>query len=124
MREFAYARPEHAEEAVRLVAAGDAAYLAGGTNLVDLTKLEVARPGLLVDITALGVDFVTEKPGGGLRIGAGTRNSDLAASPLVRRGVPGAGPGHSRGRLRAAAQPGDGRRQPAAAHPLLLLPGR
>ena len=45
MREFAYARPEHAEEAVRLVAAGDAAYLAGGTNLVDLMKLGVARPG-------------------------------------------------------------------------------
>jgi CO/xanthine dehydrogenase FAD-binding subunit len=54
MREFAYARPESAEEAVRLVAAGDAAYLAGGTNLVDLMKLGVARPGLLVDVTALG----------------------------------------------------------------------
>src|SRR5580700_11288685 len=88
MREFSYARPEHAEEAVRLVAAGDAAYLAGGTNLVDLMKLGVARPGLLVDITALGLDFVTELPDGGLRIGAGTRNSDLAASPLVRRGYP------------------------------------
>jgi len=88
MREFAYARPEHAEEAVRLVAAGDAAYLAGGTNLVDLMKLGVARPGLLVDITALGLDFVTELPDGGLRIGAGTRNSDLAASSLVRRGYP------------------------------------
>ena len=88
MREFAYTRPERAEEAVRLVAAGDAAYLAGGTNLVDLMKLGVARPGLLVDITALGLDFVTGLPGGGLRIGAGTRNSDLAASPLVRRGYP------------------------------------
>ena len=72
MREFAYARPEHAEEAVRLVAAGDAAYLAGGTNLVDLMKLGVARPGLLVDIAALGLDFVTGLPDGGLRIGAGT----------------------------------------------------
>jgi xanthine dehydrogenase YagS FAD-binding subunit len=88
MREFAYARPENAEEAVRLVATGDAAYLAGGTNLVDLMKLGVAHPGLLVDITALGLDFVTELPDGGLRIGAGTRNSDLAASPLVRRRYP------------------------------------
>jgi xanthine dehydrogenase YagS FAD-binding subunit len=88
MREFAYARPEHAGEAVRLVAAGDAVYLAGGTNLVDLMKLGVTRPGLLVDITALGLDFVTELPDGGLRIGAGTRNSDLAASPLVRSRYP------------------------------------
>jgi len=88
MREFTYARPEHAEEAVRLVAAGDAAYLAGGTNLVDLMKLGVARPGLLVDITALGLDFIAEAPDGGLRIGAGTHNSDLAASPLVRRRYP------------------------------------
>ncbi len=88
MREFAYTRPERAEEAVRLAAAGDGAYLAGGTNLVDLMKLGVARLGLLVDITALGLDFVTELPDGGLRIGAGTRNSDLAASPLVRRGYP------------------------------------
>jgi xanthine dehydrogenase YagS FAD-binding subunit len=88
MREFAYARPERAEDAVRLVAAGDASYLAGGTNLVDLMKLGVARPGLLVDTAALGLDFVTELPDGGLRIGAGTRNSDLAASPLVRRGYP------------------------------------
>src|ERR1700722_7381787 len=88
MREFAFTRPERAEEAIKLVAAGDAAYLAGGTNLVDLMKLGVARPGLLVDITALGLDFVTELPDGGLRIGAGTRNSDLAASPLVRRRYP------------------------------------
>ena len=88
MREFAYARPECAEEAVTLVAAGDAAYLAGGTNLVDLLKLGIARPGLLVDITALGLDFVTELPGGGLRIGAGARNSDVAASPLVRHRYP------------------------------------
>jgi xanthine dehydrogenase YagS FAD-binding subunit len=88
MREFAYARPERAEDAVRLVAAGDASYLAGGTNLVDLMKLGVERPGLLVDTTALGLDFVTGKPDGGLRIGAGTRNSDLAASLLVRRGYP------------------------------------
>jgi xanthine dehydrogenase YagS FAD-binding subunit len=88
MREFAYTRPARAEDAVRLVAAGDASYLAGGTNLVDLMKLGVARPGLLVDTAALGLDFVTELPDGGLRIGAGTRNSDLAASPLVRRGYP------------------------------------
>jgi xanthine dehydrogenase YagS FAD-binding subunit len=88
MRAFAYTRPERAEEAVRLVTADHASFLAGGTNLVDLMKLGVARPALLVDITALGLDFVAERPDGGLRIGAGTRNSDLAASPLVRRRYP------------------------------------
>jgi xanthine dehydrogenase YagS FAD-binding subunit len=88
MKAFAYTRPDHAEEAVRLVMADHASYLGGGTNLVDLMKLGVARPALLVDITALGLDFVAERPDGGLRIGAGTRNSDLAASPLVRQRYP------------------------------------
>ena len=88
MRTFAYTRPERAEDAMQLVTADHASYLAGGTNLVDLMKLGVARPGLLVDITALDLEFVTELPDGGLRIGAGTRNSDLAASPLVRHRYP------------------------------------
>jgi xanthine dehydrogenase YagS FAD-binding subunit len=88
MRTFAYTRPERPEDAMQLVMADHASYLAGGTNLVDLMKLGVARPGLLVDIAALDLEFVTELPDGGLRIGAGTRNSDLAASPLVRRGYP------------------------------------
>jgi xanthine dehydrogenase YagS FAD-binding subunit len=89
MRTFAYTRPERAEDAMQLVTADhDASYLAGGTNLVDLMKLGVAHPGLLVDITALDLEFVTELPDGGLRIGAGTSNSDVAASPLVRRRYP------------------------------------
>ncbi|GAA0455676.1 FAD-binding molybdopterin dehydrogenase [Paractinoplanes deccanensis] len=65
-----------------------AAFLAGGTNLVDLMKLGVATPDALVDVTRLGLDEVTELPEGGLRIGAGVRNSDLAAHPLVRRDYP------------------------------------
>ncbi|MEV4345867.1 xanthine dehydrogenase family protein subunit M [Actinoplanes sp. NPDC049596] len=73
------------------VAAGlepGATFLAGGTNLVDLMKLGVATPDVLVDVTRLGLDEVTERPEGGLRIGAGVRNSDLAAHPLVRRDYP------------------------------------
>ncbi|MEU8813765.1 xanthine dehydrogenase family protein subunit M [Actinoplanes sp. NPDC048796] len=65
-----------------------ATFLAGGTNLVDLMKLGVATPDVLVDVTRLGLDEVSERPGGGLRIGAGVRNSDLAAHPLVRRDFP------------------------------------
>jgi xanthine dehydrogenase YagS FAD-binding subunit len=74
-------------------AAGDglppgAMFLAGGTNLVDLMKLGVATPDVLVDITRLPLGEVTELPGGGLRIGAAVRNSDLAAHPAVRRDFP------------------------------------
>ncbi|MFF5081200.1 FAD binding domain-containing protein [Actinoplanes sp. NPDC000266] len=62
-----------------------ATFLAGGTNLVDLMKLGVATPDVLVDVTRLGLDEITPLDGGGLRIGAGVRNSDLAAHPAVRR---------------------------------------
>lgn len=63
-------------------------FLAGGTNLVDLMKLGVAEPTALVDVRGLALDFVEELSSGGLRIGATTRNSDLAAHRLVRRRYP------------------------------------
>jgi xanthine dehydrogenase YagS FAD-binding subunit len=63
-------------------------FLAGGTNLVDLMKLGVAEPTALVDVRGLALDFVEELPSGGLRIGATTRNSDLAAHSLVRERYP------------------------------------
>jgi xanthine dehydrogenase YagS FAD-binding subunit len=66
----------------------DAAFLAGGTNLVDLMKLSVATPGVLVDVNKLPLNDITELPGGGLRIGATVRNSDLAADPRIRDGYP------------------------------------
>lgn len=83
---FTYQRPATAEEAVRTVAARpDAAFLGGGTNLVDHMKLGVAEPDLLVDVSCLPFTEITE---GGLRIGAAVRNSDLAAHPLVRSRYP------------------------------------
>lgn len=88
MREFVYERPERAADALALAGTADARYLGGGTNLVDLMKLGVERPGLLVDVTALPYDFVTDRDGGGLLIGAGVRNSDLAAHPSVRQRYP------------------------------------
>ncbi|MEU8240833.1 xanthine dehydrogenase family protein subunit M [Actinoplanes missouriensis] len=65
-----------------------AMFLAGGTNLVDLMKLGIATPDVLVDVRGLVPDEITELPGGGLRIGAGVRNSDLAADPRVRTRYP------------------------------------
>jgi xanthine dehydrogenase YagS FAD-binding subunit len=86
---FEYQRAEDAAGAVAVVAARPAAaFLAGGTNLVDHMKLGVASPDLLVDVTRLPFDRVEPMPGGGVRIGAAVRNSDLAADPLIRASYP------------------------------------
>lgn len=86
---FDYRRAPDARTAVATVMARPyAAFLGGGTNLVDHMKLGVAAPELLVDVTRLPLDRIEELPDGGLRIGATVRNSDLAAHPLLRRRYP------------------------------------
>ncbi|GAA4637004.1 xanthine dehydrogenase family protein subunit M [Actinoallomurus vinaceus] len=62
-------------------------YLGGGTNLVDLMRLGVARPDLLVDVSRLPYDRI-EEADGGLRVGAAVRNTDLAVHPVVRARYP------------------------------------
>jgi xanthine dehydrogenase YagS FAD-binding subunit len=88
VRAFRYERPADARTAAALLA-GDPGgrYLGGGTNLVDLMKLGVERPGLLVDINRAGLGGI-EEDRGGMWIGAAVRNSDLAAHPLIRRRYP------------------------------------
>jgi xanthine dehydrogenase YagS FAD-binding subunit len=89
VRPFRYVRAERVPEAVAALAgAPDAKLLAGGTNLVDLMRLDVEQPELLVDVTGIGLDAVEELADGALRIGAGVRNSDLAADPRVRTRYP------------------------------------
>jgi xanthine dehydrogenase YagS FAD-binding subunit len=89
VKPFRYASASDAPDAVAQVAGSPGArFLGGGTNLVDLMKLEVETPELLVDVTRLPLGEIEELPGGGLRIGAGVRNSDLAADRLVRRRYP------------------------------------
>jgi xanthine dehydrogenase YagS FAD-binding subunit len=88
MKPFAYERADDAASAVALAGADGARYLAGGTNLVDLMKLEVETPSLLVDIRGLGEDAIEPADGGGLRIGALVTNSDLAADRTVRERYP------------------------------------
>ena len=89
MRPFRYERPSDAEGATTLLEREPGAtFLGGGTNLVDLMRLGVAQPPLLVDVTRVGGDRVEETADGGLRIGAAVRNSDLAAHPLVRERYP------------------------------------
>ncbi len=89
MKAFAFVQASTVEEAVDLVSSSpSAAFLAGGTNLVDLMKLGVHAPELLVDVNRLGLDRIDEDADGGLRIGAGVKNSDLAAHLGVRRRFP------------------------------------
>jgi xanthine dehydrogenase YagS FAD-binding subunit len=89
MKAFEFARATDVSEAVDVLATGPGARpLAGGTNLVDLMRLGVETPDLLVDVNRLGLDAVDETAGGGLLVGAGVRNSDLAAHPLVRDRFP------------------------------------
>ena len=89
MREFGYERPTQPADALAVLAGTPGArYLGGGTNLVDLMKLGVETPGLLVDVTALPYGAIEDGPNGGLRVGAGVRNSDLAANLTARRRYP------------------------------------
>ena len=89
MRPFSYLTPADQAAAIAAVTGRPgAAFLAGGTNLVDLMKLGVAAPDLLVDVTRLLPGQIEPTAAGGLLIGAGVRNSDLAADPRVRAGYP------------------------------------
>ncbi len=92
MRPFDYVRAETPAGAVAALAARPgAAFLGGGTNLVDHLKLGVAAPEALVDVSRLPLDEVEaydDALGTGVRVGANVRNSDLAAHPLVRTDFP------------------------------------
>ncbi|WP_158818797.1 xanthine dehydrogenase family protein subunit M [Methylocapsa sp. S129] len=82
MNTFDYFRPTTISEAVAAAAEPGAAYLAAGTNLLDLMKGGVARPSRLVDVNHLpGLDQIEHLPAGGVRIGALVRNADLAHDP-------------------------------------------
>ena len=89
MINFQYARAADVADAVRQIAADPTAkFIAGGTNLIDLMKMDVERPSRLIDISRLPLKTVEEVPGGGLRIGALVPNSDLAYHPLVEQRYP------------------------------------
>src|SRR5882762_3781374 len=89
MNNFAYSRAADVAEAVRQIAADPGAKLiAGGTNLIDLMKENVARPTRLIDISRLPLSRVEDTKDGGLRIGALVPNSDLAYHPQVEARYP------------------------------------
>ena len=89
MKTFTYERVATPEAAAQAVAAKPGAkFIAGGTNLLDLMKLQVETPAHLVDVNRIGLDRIEEIADGGLRIGAMVRNSDLAADIRVRQRYP------------------------------------
>ena len=85
MQVFRYSQARTVDAAVENAARSGGAFLAGGTTLVDLMKLDVLTPRSVVDINALPLDRVDSLPAGGLRIGALVRNSDLAKHAAVRQ---------------------------------------
>jgi xanthine dehydrogenase YagS FAD-binding subunit len=86
MKPFTYERAASpAEAAAAAVRTPGAKFIAGGTNLLDLMKLEIETPTHLVDVNRLALDKIEPTAEGGLRIGALVRNTDLAADPRVRR---------------------------------------
>ncbi|HEY3815947.1 MAG TPA: xanthine dehydrogenase family protein subunit M [Polyangiaceae bacterium] len=88
MRPFTYSRATDEEGALARGNDPEVRYLAGGTTLIDLMRLDVMGPKGLVDIGALPLAEVEPSAGGGLRIGAMVRNSDLAYHPLVASAYP------------------------------------
>jgi len=89
MIEFQYAQASDVADAVRQMAGNPGAkFIAGGTNLIDLMKMDVEKPATLIDITRLPLRQVEDTPGGGLRVGALVRNTDLAYHPAVEQRYP------------------------------------
>lgn len=89
MRPFTYQRVTDTVAAARALAASpDARLIAGGTNLLDLMKLEIECPSHLIDVRRLPLDRLEERPDGRVRIGALVSNSALAADERIRRSYP------------------------------------
>jgi xanthine dehydrogenase YagS FAD-binding subunit len=88
MKAFTYERATDPGSAVAAVSRAGAKFISGGTNLLDLMKLEIEQPTHLVDISRLPLKEIEELPDGRLRIGAQAANSDVSAHRLVRAHYP------------------------------------
>ena len=88
MRPFTYERATSLEGAVKAVQQPGARFIAGGTNLLDLMKLEIEAPAHLVDVSRLPMADIEATPDGGLRIGASATNTAVASNATVRAKYP------------------------------------
>ena len=88
MQPFQFTRVTTPDQAIQAHAGDTARFVAGGTNLIDMMKLDVERPSTLIDINELQLSAITPTPSGGLHLGALARNSDVAQHPIVLRDYP------------------------------------
>ncbi len=88
MQPFIYIAADSEGAATQAAVAPGARFMAGGTTLIDLMKLNVERPSTVVDINAVPLARIEERPDGGIRVGAMVRNSDMAHHDLIRRRYP------------------------------------
>jgi xanthine dehydrogenase YagS FAD-binding subunit len=88
MKAFTYERAGSPADAAAAAGVAGAKFIAGGTNLLDLMKLQIEAPTHLIDVNGLDLDKIEETAEGGLRVGALVRNTDLAADQRVRRDYP------------------------------------
>ena len=85
---FTFTKARTEREALDRVRPPNTVFIAGGTTLLDLMKLNVQTPASLVDINSLPLDKIEAQSDGSLRVGAMVRNSDLAHHPRVQQGFP------------------------------------
>jgi xanthine dehydrogenase YagS FAD-binding subunit len=121
MMPFTYERASTPRAAAMAARTNGAKFIAGGTNLLDLMKLEIEAPSHLIDVNGLALDRIEATGDGGLRIGALVRNTDLAAEPDSAKELSVVIARSARRRFGAIAQQGDNRRQPSPAHAMLLF---
>jgi xanthine dehydrogenase YagS FAD-binding subunit len=88
MQPFQFTRATSLDQAIQIHAGATARFVAGGTNLIDMMKLDVEQPSSLIDINELALSAITPTPAGGLHLGALARNSDVAHHPTVLRDYP------------------------------------
>jgi len=88
MKPFTYERAANLRAAGAAASRAGAKFISGGTNLLDLMKLEIEQPTHLVDISRLPLKQIEDLPDGGLRIGAQAANSDVAADDRIRTRYP------------------------------------
>jgi len=88
MQPFQFLRATTTDQAIQFHADAATRFLAGGTNLIDMMKLDVECPNSVIDINDLPLSTITPTPGGGLHLGALSRNADVAHHPAVLRDYP------------------------------------
>lgn len=88
MQPFQFTQAATVDQAIKAQALPQTRFIAGGTNLIDMMKLDVERPSTLIDINSLKLSTITSTPAGGLHLGALTRNADVAQHPTVLRDYP------------------------------------